>query len=147
MSYVFTSSPDSSIAFVAFDRQIHAYDFLEKKLLFKLSVANVKEMYLCDSERILAIRTHTEQLHVFSITLQTLNWRRLMDEKTKGYKARKGMRRSSTQTVNELGDEPMEDGDEQTTTFNVNASRFDEEQIANCKILVSYQSLILTDFR
>jgi hypothetical protein len=106
----------------------------------------VKEMYLCDSERILAIRTHTEQLHVFSITLQTLNWRRLMNEKAKGYKARNGMRRSSTQTVNELGDEAMEDGDEQTTTFNVNASRFDEEQIANCKILVSYQSLILTDF-
>ena len=85
---MFTSSPDSSIVFMAFDRQIHAYDFLEKRLLFKLSVANVKEIYLCDSERILAIRTHTDQLHVFSITLQTLNWRRLMDEKAKGYKAR-----------------------------------------------------------
>jgi hypothetical protein len=35
-----------------------------------------------------------------------------MNEKAKGYKARNGMRRSSTQTVNELGDEPMEDGDE-----------------------------------
>ena len=69
-----------------------------------------------------------------------------MDEKAKGYKERKGMRRSSTQTVNEAGDEPIDDGDEQTTTFNVNASRFDEEQIANCKILVSYQSLILADF-
>jgi hypothetical protein len=137
LSCVFTSAPDSSIAFVAFDRQVHAYDFLEKKLLFKLSVANVKEMFLCDSERILAIRTHTEQLHVFSITLQTLNWRRLMDEKLTGYKGRKALRKSSTQTV-DLGQEIIDDQDDQTTTFNVNASRFDEEQIANCKILVSH---------
>ena len=93
---MFTSSPDSSIVFVAFDRQVHAYDFLEKRLLFKLSVANVKEMHLCDSERILAIKTHTEQLHVFSVTLQTLNWQRLMYDKANGYKARNGMRRSST---------------------------------------------------
>jgi len=47
------------------------------------------------------------------------------------------MRKSSTHTIMdyEEGKEDQE-GDEQTTTFNGNASRFDEEQIANCKIIV-----------
>jgi hypothetical protein len=48
LSCVFTSLPDSNTVFLAFDRQVHAYDYLEKKLLFKLAVANVKEMQLCD---------------------------------------------------------------------------------------------------
>lgn len=103
LSCVFSSAPDSSIAFVAFAREVHAYDFLEERLLFKLSVANVKDMYLCDSERILAIRTHTEQLHVFSVVLQTLNWKKLNEQKMKGSKGKKGLRRSSTQTVMDIG--------------------------------------------
>jgi hypothetical protein len=35
---------------------VHLYDFHQKKLLFKLTVASVKAMHFLDRERILVVR-------------------------------------------------------------------------------------------
>ena len=155
----FSTLPGNAYACLTIGRQVHVYDYLERKLLFKLNVGNVRRLVLVDKEEILVVletfggRDEDEgQVKLYSIKVQAYQWKQKLIDKelafTKEAKTRKNtLLQKRAHMLSQAKKKEINEEEEfkrqaskvistgpKTTTF---TEGDDEEQPPVCKIMVS----------